>query len=154
MTDPIIIGLGNPYRGDDGAGWAVIDALEGRSGKIKLRKIQGDIAELLDIFANHSPVYVIDACCMDAPTGIWKRIDARQPLPDLDKAQTSTHGLSLNQAIQLAKSLNQLPTKLIIYAINSDRYNVSSGLSAPVAQTIGIVAQHILDEEEFCHART
>ena len=148
MADILIIGIGNPFRGDDGAGWAVVDALEGKvDAGIKLSKIRGDIAELLDVFANYSTVYLIDACSTNALPGHWQRIDARRsPLPQ-ENSQTSTHGLSLSQAIALAKTLDQLPSKLIIYAIAGDLYHLSPTLSPPVAQVISIVAQNILKEE-------
>lgn len=147
MNDILVIGIGNPFRGDDGAGWAVIDALEGKvKAGVKLCKQRGDIAELMDLFEKHSTIYLIDACSMDALPGTWQRLDAHiDPLPP-DNPQTSTHGMSISQAIALAKALDQLPAKLIIYAINGDHYHVSSGLSAPVAQTIDIVAQNILNE--------
>jgi hydrogenase maturation protease len=150
MSNPFVIGLGNPFRGDDGAGWAVIDALKGKvPADVKLCKLSGDIAELIDVFADHSTVYLIDACFTDSLSGSWQRIDARlHPIP-LDAPQTSTHGLSVSQAIDLAKAFNQLPEKLIIYAISGDQYNMCSTLSAPVAQVIDIVAQNILNEEDI-----
>ncbi len=150
MDEIIIIGIGNPYRGDDGAGWAVIDALASTiPPAIKTIKLRGDVVELLDAFANYPAVYLIDACYMDALPGFWQRLDAHcTPLPP-ERAQTSTHGLGISQAIDLAKALDQLPPKLIIYAINGDHYNMSLTLSPPVAQAIGPVAQSVLNEEEI-----
>ena len=149
MVDILVIGIGNPFRGDDGAGWAVIDALEGKVHTgVKLSKLRGDIAELMDVFANHSTIYLVDACRTDTLPGSWQRIDAKSQFILLDNTQTSTHGLSISQAIALAKILNQLPPKLIIYAITGAHYNVSATLSAPVAQSISIVAQNILNEED------
>jgi hydrogenase maturation protease len=150
MGDIFVIGIGNPFRGDDGAGWAVIDELEGKvNACVKLSKIRGDIAELLDVFASYSTVYVIDACSGDASPGSWQRLDARvHPIPQ-DSTQTSTHGFGLGQAIALAKTLDQLPPKLIIYAINGDHYNISATMSPPVAQATRLVAQKILTEEDI-----
>lgn len=150
MANLAIIGIGNPFRGDDGAGWAVIDALEKKvSGHIPLHKIGGDIVDLLEYFSLYSTLYLIDACSGSAKAGEWQRIDPlTQPLL-LDKPQTSTHGLSIAEAISLAKSLNQLPSKLIIYAINGDHYEMSHALSLPVANAIAMVAERILQEEDI-----
>ncbi|MBS3905061.1 MAG: hydrogenase maturation protease [Simkania sp.] len=148
MDNLLVIGIGNPFRGDDGIGWAVVAALMGKvPAEIQLRKSRGDIAELIELFSMYRAVYLIDACRMDAAPGVWQRIDAHlQPLL-LDNTQTSTHGISISQAIALAKTLHQLPSTLIVYAINGDRYNISTTLSPPVAQVIDTVAEHILKEK-------
>jgi hydrogenase maturation protease len=150
MNDIFVVGIGNPFRADDGAGWAVIDAIEEiAKGSLPLRKLRGDIAELMDVFANHSTVYLIDACASHALPGSWQRIDASLEPFLLDPPSASTHGLSIKEAIALAKNLNQMPSKLIIYAITGDRYQISAGLSAPVSRAIGVVAQNIINEEDI-----
>ena len=150
MSDILIVGIGNPFRGDDGAGWAVIDALEKKiKSGVMLRKIHGDIVELMDIFEHYSSVYLVDACCMDAPPGFWQRINAHRHTLPLDNPQTSTHGLSLSQAIALAKTLDQVPSKLSIYAITGDQYNIGTTLSPPVAGIIEMIAQNIFNEEDI-----
>lgn len=150
MADIIIVGIGNPYRGDDAAGWAVIDALMERIGSIiKLVKQRGDIAELIDIFDQFKSVYLIDACQSQEPIGTWQRIDVKnQPITE-GNSQTSTHGFSISQAISMAKNFNQLPDKLILYAISGDSYSISDKLSPPVARSIDLVVKAILNEEDI-----
>lgn len=147
MTEILITGIGNPFRGDDGAGWAVIDALAGKvKPNITLLKISGEISELMELFEKYPRIYLIDACQASAEPGTWQRFDAcTDPIPD--DPQTSTHGLSISQAVALAKAFNQLPA-LIIYTINGSQFAMSEGLSAPVAQAIAIVAQTVLNEIE------
>lgn len=150
MAEIIIVGLGNPYRGDDAAGWAVIDTLAAKIGSaIKLVKQQGDIAELMDFFSHYKSVYLIDAGSWDAPIGSWQRIDVLiQPILEED-AQTSTHGFGASQAISLAKNLDQLPSRLILYAINGNAYHISNELSEPVAKGIAMVAEALLNEGDI-----
>ena len=149
MAEIIVIGIGNPFRSDDGAGWAVIDALEGKvTGQIKLSKLSGDFGELLDYFGHYSTIYLIDACIGNT-SGLWRRIDLSCDSLPLGPAQTSTHGMSVSQAISLAKVFNQLPSKFIIYAINSEHYNVGNDLSLTVAAAIPAVVQRLLQEEDI-----
>lgn len=150
MADVIIIGIGNPYRGDDAVGWAVIDALRHTVGSaIELVKERGDAAVLLDIFTRYDHVYVVDACRTTADIGAWQRIDVHhQPLPQ-EAPQASTHGFGVSQAISLADNLGQLPKKLILYAINGDNYNIGETLSPQVANSVASVAQAILNEEDI-----
>lgn len=150
MNKIIVIGVGNPFRGDDGVGWAIIDALEGKVSKnVDLRKIRGELGDFLEYFENYPAVYLIDACVGDSPVGSWQRIDAlRDPL-GLERTQTSTHGFGISQAVSMAKALNQLPSKLIIYGINGDRYNLSNELSPPVEKAIEEVIPELLKELNF-----
>jgi len=150
MPSIAIVGIGNIYRGDDAVGWAVIDQLKEKVGAvIQLCKQRGDIAELMEVFAKHPNVYLVDACLSTAPVGSWRRIDAmRQPLP-IESSQTSTHGFSISQTVALAKSMNQLPSKLIIYAIIGSNYAMSEALSPLLAQAVNQVAEAILNEEDI-----
>jgi hydrogenase maturation protease len=147
MADIVVVGIGNPYRGDDGAGWAVIDRLKEVMGcSIEFVKQRGDIAELIDIFAHYHTVYLVDAYQSHALMEAWRRIDIYQEsIPD-EHPQTSTHGFSIAQAISLARNLDQLPNKLILYSIKGDNYAISDRLSPSVAESVGGVVTAILKE--------
>lgn len=154
MNKVAIVGIGNPYRGDDGAGWSVIELLRNKvSSAILLDRQWGDMAELLDIFETNKTVFLVDACISGAAVGSWQRIDAiGHPLP-MDRRQTSTHGLSVSRTIDLARNLQMLPAKLIIYAITGDQYNMSENLSPIVAIAVEKVVAELLKEKEISHAR-
>lgn len=150
MSDRIIVGIGNPFRGDDGAGWAVIDRLNGKlNASIVLSKQQGDIVELLDAFSNYAIVFLIDACHSKNLKNGWQRIDYHRNAIEIESHQTSTHGLNISQAIALAKNLNQLPQKLIIYAIAGENYQMGQMLSESVMKYAEEVAEAILNEEDI-----
>lgn len=149
MGDIVVIGIGNPYRGDDAIGWAVVEALSKKSA-IHTLKLRGDIVELMDVFVKYPSVYIVDACSSDKdPAGTFQRIDVhRQPLW-VENNQTSTHGFSVSQAVALAKNLDELPARLIIYAISGDNFSMCEKISPPVAQAIDKVVQAILNEEDI-----
>lgn len=149
MSDVIIVGIGNPFRSDDAAGWAVIDGLHGKvNSDVKLCKEKGDIFELMDIFANNKHVYLVDACYINANPGTWYRIDANRQQVCM-QSQTSTHGLSISQAIALAKNLNQLPERLVIYAISGNNFCIGEGISSQMKQAIENVILAILKEDDI-----
>lgn len=149
MPEVIVVGIGNPYRGDDAAGWAVIDALEKRKASLHLCKQRGDVAELMDVFASHSHVYLVDACTGLDHSASWRRIEVHQELLTIANTQTSTHALSVAQAVALAKNLDILPQKLIVYAIVGHHFHMSSQLSPSVSKAIDEVAEALLKEEEI-----
>ena len=55
-TDPLVIGIGNPDRGDDAAGVLVSRALT----TVRTKELP-DCTALLDVWANESHVIVVDA---------------------------------------------------------------------------------------------
>ena len=151
MDDIAVVGIGNPFRGDDGAGWAVIELLEGKlPHETALVKQRGDMAQLLDIFSSHPIVYIVDASLGDGPVGSWQRIDALQQPLLIEDLHTSTHGFGVAQAIALAHTLQQLPSRLIIYAIAANRYHMDNALSHAVAQAVPAVALAIIEEVTTC----
>ena len=58
----------------------------------------------------------------------------------------STHGITITQAIDLAKELNNLPISLTIYSIPGENFNLSANLSPSVKKAIDAVAQSIFLE--------
>lgn len=146
MDDIAIVGIGNPERGDDGVGWAVIDLLENKSD-IPLYKVRDDFFELVELFAEHKTVFCIDGCLMKEG---YKRIDARKEKIPSDISNTSTHGLNLSQAIAMAESLDQLPSTLIVYAIGIEQYEVGTKISSKVLHQAETIVPILLEDIERC----
>ena len=113
-----VIGLGNPYRGDDAAGPACIAELRGRLPvDLELIESDGEPAALLALLGCAREVCLIDACASGLPAGTVQRFDAATAaLPSLGGA-TSTHGIGLPEAIELARALGMLPRRCVVYAI-------------------------------------
>ena len=150
MSELAIVGIGNPFRGDDGAGWTVIEKLEKKiHPSIRLMKARGEISELIDILSRFSNIYFIDACKSRDAIGTWRRIDVKSDPLLFDNPQTSTHGLSIKEAIELAKTRGAFPSKLILYAISGENYQMSETLSPEVAKAAAEVAEKILTEEDI-----
>ena len=151
MSDILIVGIGNPFRSDDGAGWAVIDALEGQLPEgIRLCKQRGEISELMDVFAHYPIVYLVDACQCKDPVGSWQRIDALEHPLLVEALHTSTHGFGVAQAVAMARNIQQIPSQLIIYAISANKYHIHDALSPPVASAIPAVARAITEDIHQC----
>ncbi len=105
-----VIGIGNPDRGDDTAGRLVIRGLHDRyDAREKLIEMSGEPSELLDSLAAASDGILVDACRSGTPPGTIHRFDvSTEPLPHRILS-LSTHGLGLAEALELARTLGQLP---------------------------------------------
>lgn len=143
MTAPLVIGLGQPFRGDDGIGPAVVERLAGVcEGQADFKTCNGDAAVMLDLFEGRQRVFVIDAVASDrdAP-GTVHEVDAVSEDLPVDSSQASSHVLGLNDALALGRLLGKLPPELTIYGIVGASFDTGAEISGEVAAAIdGVVA--------------
>jgi hydrogenase maturation protease len=143
----LVLAIGNRARGDDGAGPATARALRGAlADGVELVEISGEAGDVLARLENAARVYVIDACASGAAPGTLHRFDvADAPLPH-ETFVLSSHGLGLNDAIELARALGVLPPICIVYAIEGAAFETGAPLSAAVAAAAEFAAAQILAE--------
>ena len=139
----LIIGCGNPQRGDDAVGIVAAEKL--RALGIAAKVCPGETSELMEAWAGADDVIVIDAVVTGAPTGtihIWNG----QQLPAFATSAGSTHGLGVAEAIRLARALNRLPARLRVYGIEGKQFEIGAGISAAVEQAVREVVNQIAEQ--------
>lgn len=143
----LVIGVGNTYRGDDGAGPAVIALLRAEElPGVQLLECDGDCSALLEAWHGADAVVLIDAVSSGARSGTIYRFDAlAQPLPREVSFQ-STHAFGVAEALALGHTLGQLPVNLIIYAVEGKTFATGIGLSTEVESAVQEVAQQVKRE--------
>jgi hydrogenase maturation protease len=131
--EALIIGIGNEYRGDDGAGLVVARALHALSlPHTRLMEHTGEAGALMGAWQNADYVFVIDAARASETPGAIFRFEAHDaPLPACFLS-TSTHDLGVAEAIELSRLMGSLPERLVVYAIEGRDFAVGSALSLPV----------------------
>jgi hydrogenase maturation protease len=109
----LIIGIGNPDRGDDAAG--VLVARHVHRGRV----IEwADCSSLLDLWEDANDVIVIDAMHSGRPAGTIQRFDAwSERLPA--GCFVSTHAMGVAETVEMARALDRLPDRLIVYGIEA-----------------------------------
>ncbi len=143
----VVIGIGNPDRGDDAAGRAVARWLHGRlPPEVEIIEHNGEASTLLSCLENATTAYLVDACASAAPAGAVRRFDvSASPLPK-GAFKLSTHGMGLAEAIELARVLGQLPSRCIVYAIEAMSFEMGRPLSLLVTAAIGDVGERLRAE--------
>lgn len=135
---PLIIGVGNRWRGDDGLGPRAIDALEAKAAAhpelppFDTVELDGEPARLVFAWAGRPLAVVIDAIRTGARPGVLHCLDA------LDRELTappsaSTHGAGVACAVALGRALDRLPERLIVLGIEPAQTDHGDTFSAPVA---------------------
>ena len=147
VSEMMIIGVGNAFRGDDGVGLVVAQRLREvvLPGVIVLEQ-SGEGAALVEAWADADRVIIIDAVSSGNDPGTIHRFDvAGQPLPAY-LAGGSSHAFGLAEAVELARQLDRLPPHLIIYGIEGKAYDLASGLSPEVAEAAEILVERLAQE--------
>lgn len=146
-TLPLVIGVGNEHRSDDRSGLDVARALRLRLvGKARVEECTSDGIALLDLWRGGDRVLVVDAVRSGAPPGTVHRLEVGEGFLSGFRSGTSTHGLSLAEAVGLAKGLGSLPEHLVVYGIEVENLEVGVGLSATVARGVEEATARILAE--------
>jgi hydrogenase maturation protease len=140
----VVIGVGNPYRRDDGFGPAVLERLarHGPWPGVRLVTCDGDTGRLLDAWEGTDLAYVVEAVRTALPRpGQLHRFSVPVTLPA--GHATSSHGLGLGEAVELANVLGRLPGRLELLAVEVVETGLGEGLSAPVERAAEQVTQLI-----------
>ncbi|NJP88722.1 hydrogenase maturation protease [Nonomuraea sp. FMUSA5-5] len=138
MTRTVVIGLGNDYRGDDGAGLAAARVL--RDLGVPAVENAGDPAELIEAWTGADVAVLVDAARSADPPGTVRRHDG---VPWLSHGGASTHALSLADAVSLARALGRAPGRLVVYTVEGGDFALGRGLSEPVAAAVRALARTI-----------
>lgn len=128
-----VIGLGNPMRSDDGVGRFVLALLTGRvPGGVTLIEGPREATGLLPLWRGAKLAIVLDAVRSGRAPGTvvsWRPHDG--PLPAAWRP-TSTHAISLREAIALGEAMGELPEDLWVVGVEGDRFDVGSSLTPRV----------------------
>jgi hydrogenase maturation protease len=145
----LVVGLGNEMRRDDGAGILVARELRARQAApgIEIREQPGEPTALLDVWRNHDAAVLVDAMSSGAAPGTYARFDARAvPLPETLRGASSTHAVSLAEALALAAALDRLPSRVIVYAVEGRDFRAGNQLSAAVRAALPNLTDAVLQE--------
>ena len=138
----LVVGVGNPWRGDDAAGLAVARRARERSTGLETRELEGDAAALIELWDGHSVVAIVDAARTGSPVGTVHVFRAdRDPLPAT--LRSSTHAFGVADAIELARALGRLPARLDVYAVEGEQFGLGTPLSPAVERAVDTLAARL-----------
>jgi hydrogenase maturation protease len=136
----LVIGIGNPDRGDDGAGRVVAQRLRGRNGCVlAVSECTGEAIALMEAWTGFDDVVLVDACRGAGAPGSIHRFTPAELLRrghGEPRRYESTHGFGVSEAIGLAQALGRLPSGLVIYAIEGGHFRDGTGLSNAVDRAV------------------
>lgn len=157
--DTLVLGIGNPLCGDDGAGIQVVQMLKQRELPPGVRVMEGGLPGwgLPTWLEGWQAVILVDAVEMGKPPGSWRLFQLRSthqqeeedPEPVFFKQQSesiSLHQPDLANGLALADALNLLPQTLYLYGIQPGNIEVGNPLSPEVCKSIPVLVEKIIED--------
>ncbi|MBI2570155.1 MAG: hydrogenase maturation protease [Candidatus Schekmanbacteria bacterium] len=142
----LVIGVGNAWRGDDGFGLVVAEALADSLPEVAVKTASGDGAALMSEWEGAELVIIVDAVRSGAAPGTLHRLDASAgPLPP-DSLRCSSHAFGVAEAIELSRALGTMPRRLVVHGVSGQTFAAGTDLSPPVRDAVGPLLKRIRDE--------
>jgi hydrogenase maturation protease len=149
-----VIGVGNPDRGDDAAGLDVVRALEGRlPHDVDIVENHGSLNELMTAMEQTDCAILIDATQSGAEPGTIHEFDAANETLPIGYFRCSTHAFGVAEAIELSRTLGNLPRMLLVFGIEGRDFSPGARLSGGIREAVEKTSSLVVDQIEFWRVR-
>src|SRR5271167_3062042 len=141
----LVVGIGNPDRGDDGFGPAAVRRFRGRASPgVCILERSGDALALIEEWDGFAAVILVDAAAPIGRAGRIHRLDLTDTELPVGFARDSTHAFGVAEAVELARSLGRLPRYLVAYLVEGEGFDNGAPLSPVVADALDRVVECIV----------
>ena len=146
----LILGLGNPLRGDDGVGCRVAEELARRELPPGVQALDGGAAGLglLDLLEGWKRVVIVDAAEMGRRPGEFVRFTPAGVRLASASGRFSLHHAGLSEVLALADALGRPLPEVVIFGVQPARVGWGEGLSPAVEAALPALIAAVLEEVE------
>jgi hydrogenase maturation protease len=146
--ETLIVGLGNPLRGDDGVGVRIVQLLAAQELPDGVEVVDGGTQglELVSLMEGWEQVILVDAANVGKTHGEFVRFRLDEARLLGSDEQVSVHAAGLRDALLLAQALQVLPEEVVIYGVQPANLDWDAELSPQVEAAIPEIIGCILDE--------
>lgn len=142
MTEPcertLILGIGNPLMGDDGAGIHAVRMLAESKLPDNVTVLEAGTPGwgLVEWIKDWPSVVIVDAVRMGQAPGKWQRFDASEVRLIAGQGAFSLHEMDLAGGLALAQALDLLPKHITFYGIEPETTDQGMMLSPCVSANL------------------
>jgi hydrogenase maturation protease len=147
----LVIGIGNPDRGDDAVGVEIARKVAAERLDIRVLELD-DPCEALNAWGPADNVVVADAVRSGGVPGDIHVLDAvARTLPAGSWAAGGTHAMGLAAVVELGRALGRLPHRLVVVGVEAGRFDHGAPMSDAVAAAVptAAAAVHAAIDEAF-----
>jgi len=144
----LVLGLGNPLRGDDGVGPRMVEELTRRGLPEGVTALDGETGglDLLQVLERWKRVVVIDAADVGREPGQFVRFTPDQVWLARAADRFSLHHAGLSEVLALANALGRVLPEMVIFGVQPAEVGWGEGLSPLVEAVLPTLADAVLKE--------
>jgi hydrogenase maturation protease len=149
-TDLLVLGLGNPLRGDDGIGSRAAELLQQRGLRDGVEALDAGTAglDLLRLLDGPRRVIIVDAADVGLEAGQFARF-APDQVEFMGRAETlPTHEVGLAEVLALARALERPLPEIVIFGVQPGSLEWGAGLTPEVEASLASLLEAVLREIE------
>jgi hydrogenase maturation protease len=140
----LVIGVGNPDRGDDAVGIEVARQVAVERLDVTVLEFD-DPSEAIDAWEPDDTVVVTDAVSSGGRLGDIHVVDAvTQKLPTGRWSAGGTHALGLAAAVEIARALGRLPRRLVVVGVEAKHFGHGAPMCDAVADAVPDAVEAVL----------
>jgi len=144
----LILGLGNPLRGDDGIGRRVVESLWQRGLPEGVEALAGGTLglDLLNLLEGPQCAILVDAADMGLEPGQFARFtpDEAQLIGAADRV--SLHQVGLAEVLTLARALGRPLPQIVVFGVQPQSMEWGEGLNIEVEAALPLLVEAVLRE--------
>ena len=145
-----VIGVGNPFRKDDGIGIVLLEKLIEKKDDLPsdIEFIDGGTGgmNLLHMLALFDRVLIIDAVKFNDKPGTSKLFKSEDVCSKKSSINISTHESDVLKIINLSKELGEIPDELFIFGVQPKDTSSGNSLSSDLQQSIESLTLNLQNE--------
>lgn len=146
-SEILVIGIGNRFRRDDAVGLLVAEVIRASNLEcVRVELTEGDGAGLIELFRAYDSVIIVDATRSGGSSGEVVRLDAAENSLPSRFFHYSTHAFGLAEAVEMARTLGQLPSHCVVFGIEGEDFAAGQQLSQAVQNALPKAVSAVLDE--------
>ena len=151
-TGTLVLGLGHPWRGDDGVGPRLVTELADRPLPPGVTVRDGGTGglNLLHTLEGWERVIVVDAADMGREPGTFVRFsphaDEARLIPQFTEGSVSLHDAGLSDVLALAEALGHSLPEMVIFGVQPAYVGWREGLSPEVEAILPRLIAAVLEE--------
>lgn len=152
MKQALIIGCGNPLRGDDGLGWVVADSLAAvlTEPSVEIIWTHQLTPELAEQVSRSELVVIVDASHGGHP-GSWKH-------GEIEVSNTETgklgHHFTPSNLLSYASAIYKITPRMMVVSVAGESYDCREALTPAVEAALPEVVRHICEQTARVRQKT
>lgn len=146
MSRVVVIGVGNPWRGDDAVGLMVAERLTQRARDMTVAACSGDVLDVCEVWKGADLAVLVDALASNEAPGTIRRFDVGDLALLCAGFRRSTHAFGVGDAVRLAGAVGALPPRVVVYGVVGSWFELGQEASPAVVRAVDDLVERILVE--------